>query len=244
RSSSSVGSKSPIQMNPLPRRTHSPTPSRGTACTRQPSSYAVQSSSIRAASSWSAGAVVQAVVEGLGAALLRRGTPDQAVLLALEPLEMCTLLALLLVDLLLAGSDGRFLLARAADAAPRLIVLGVDQAAFAVGETVVHARAARPEAALEAAAERVVTAFGGILHALVPAGPRLLQTSGACRLRAGFAVQHQRRHEDDRRCGEDGQARAHDQDLPIDQSTLVSSLGLIVTFSVFFPSSPCQTSTS
>ena len=39
-------------------------------------------------------------------------------------------------------------------------------------------------------------------------------------------------------------AGGHGHDLPIDQSTFVSSFALMVTFSVFLPSSPCQISTS
>ena len=50
--------------------------------------------------------------------------------------------------------------------------------------------------------------------------------------------------ERDRQRDESGAAKPHDQDLLIDQSTLVSSFGLMLTFSVFLPSSLCQTSTS
>ena len=60
--------------------------------------------------------------------------------------------------------------------------------------------------------------------------------------RAGLAAQRERRGERDHDAG--CAAGGHGHDLPIAQSTLVSSFALIVTFSVFLPSSPCQISTS
>src|SRR5262249_54990769 len=109
-----------------------------------------------------------------------------------------------------------------------------------------HAGVAGAEAALQVAVERPVAALGRVPHALVAGGARILETRGGARARSPAVLPARRdRDQRDQERDEDGVTADHGgQDLVIDQSTLVSSFGLMVTFSVFLPSSPCHTSTS
>src|SRR5262249_12921835 len=192
----------------------------------------------------STGASVQAVVEGVVAALLRGHRRGGASLLAAERLLLGLLPARLDVGLRLALALRILLVGRAGEPASLLVGLRVVETPRVVGDTATNAGVARTEAGLQAGVEVAVAALDGLAHAggaVRPGGPDAPRW-----IRGGRrAAQHQRRGERDGERGEDGAAHGHGQDdLPIDQLTLVSSLGLMVTFSVFLPSSPCQTSTS
>src|SRR5262245_12447655 len=100
------------------------------SATRQPPAYAAQSTIIPA----SAGAAVQAFVEGLPAALLGGRRDRNALLLALEGAEARGLLASLQVHLALAGGQRDLLVGAAGDATPLLAGLRLRQAAFLVGD--------------------------------------------------------------------------------------------------------------
>src|SRR5262249_9138160 len=167
-----------------------------------------------------------------------------AALLTAERLLLGLLPARLDVGLRLALDLRVLLVGRAREPASLLVGLRVVETPRMVGDAAANAGVAGTEAGLQAGVEVAVAAFDGLAHAGGAVGPGGPDAPCGIRRRRR-AAQHQRRSERDGERGEDGAARGHGQDdLPIDQVTLVSSLGLIVTFSVFLPSSPCQTSTS
>src|SRR5215472_15388166 len=164
----------------------------------------------------STGASVQAVVEGVVAALLRGYRGGGAALLAAECLLLGLLPARLDVGLRLTFDLRVLLVGRAGEPAALLVGLRVVETPRVVGDAAANAGVAGTEAGLQAGVEVAVAALDGLAHAGGAVGSRGPDAPRWIR-RGRRAAQHQRRGEH----GEDGAARGHGQDdLPIVQATL------------------------
>src|SRR5262249_10466313 len=152
-------------------------------------------------------------------------------LLAAQRLLLGLLPTRLDVGLRLAFDLRILLVGRAGEPASLLIGLRVVETPRVVGDAAANAAVAGTEAGLQAGVEVAVAALDGLAHAGRAVGPGGPDAPRRIRRRRR-AAQHRRGGERDEERGEDGAARGHGQDdLPIVQATLVSSLGLIVTFS-------------
>src|SRR5262245_25224690 len=130
-----------------------------------PPVYTAQLTIIDRSLGGSAGAGVQAIVEGLGAALACGVGIGGAPLLALRALVLRRLLAGLHVGLRFAPLDGDLLIRCAGDAAALALREGLLDTALELADAPLQAGVVAPEARPEIALERLLAVYGRVPQA-------------------------------------------------------------------------------